>query len=310
MRYEEVVPEVLAGERVDRVVAMVTGLSRAEVAALVDGGGVTLQGRTVTTRSQRLSAGDRLEIEAPEAGALASLAPDPSVLVPLVHEDEHLLVVDKPAGLVVHPGAGQPAGTLVHGLLARFPEIAAVGDPSRPGIVHRLDKGTSGLLLVARTQAAYDALVAALSSRAVHRRYRALAWGHVEAPRGLIDAPIGRSARLATRMTVDERGKEARTRYEVLARYDEPVAVTELACELETGRTHQIRVHLRSIGHAVVGDPQYDGVRESLPVGRPFLHAERLGLEHPVHGGALTFSSPLPADLTEVLGRLTRATES
>ena len=310
MRHEEIVPDVLAGERVDRVVAMVTGLSRADVAALVDSGAVTLEGKVVTTRSQRLSVGDRLEIDAPDPGEDAGLTPDASVAVPLVHEDDHLLVVDKPAGLVVHPGAGQRSGTLVHGLLARFPEIATVGESTRPGIVHRLDKGTSGLLLVARTQAAYEALVAALSARRVHRRYRALAWGHVEAPRGLIDAPIGRSARLATRMAVDERGKEARTRYEVLARYDVPVAVTELACELETGRTHQIRVHLRSIGHAVVGDPQYDGARESLPMRRPFLHAEQLGLEHPVDGGPLSFSSPLPADLTEVLGRLSSGPEA
>jgi 23S rRNA pseudouridine1911/1915/1917 synthase len=212
--------------------------------------------------------------------------------------------VDKPAGLVVHPGAGQPRGTLVHGLLARYPELADVGDPTRPGIVHRLDKGTSGLLLVARSQAAYEALVAALAARRVHRRYRALAWGSVEAPRGIIDAPIGRSARVATRMAVDARGKEARTRYEVLARYVEPVAVTELACELETGRTHQIRVHLRSIGHPVVGDARYDGARQSLPMRRPFLHAEHLELAHPVGGEPLAFDAPLPADLTEILAGL------
>jgi 23S rRNA pseudouridine1911/1915/1917 synthase len=170
--------------------------------------------------------------------------------------------------------------------------------------VHRLDKGTSGLLLVARTQPAYDALVAALSARTVHRRYRAVVWGHVEAARGLIDAPIGRSSREPTLQAVDERGKEARTRYEVLTRYDEPVAVTELACELETGRTHQIRVHLKSIGHSVVGDTRYGGARQSLPLGRPFLHAEGLELAHPVTGAPLSFRSPLPADLVELLSRL------
>ncbi|HJR26252.1 MAG TPA: RluA family pseudouridine synthase, partial [Acidimicrobiales bacterium] len=193
IHHREVVPDALAGERVDRVVAMVTGRSRAEVAALVEAGAVRVDERVVTTRSLRLEAGNVVEVDAPDPGEVAALVPDPDVPVPLLHEDDDLLVVDKPAGLVVHPGAGQPRGTLVHGLLARFPEIAGVGDPARPGIVHRLDKGTSGLLLVARSQPAYEALVGALAARAVHRRYRALAWGHVDAPRGLIDAPIGRS---------------------------------------------------------------------------------------------------------------------
>jgi 23S rRNA pseudouridine1911/1915/1917 synthase len=300
----EVVPEALAGERVDRIVAMVTGCSRAEVADLVDAGAVLVGGEPVTSRSLRLRTGDVIEVEVPDREEALRLVPEPDISIPTVHEDEHLLVIDKPAGLVVHPGAGQRTGTLVHGLLARHPEIAGVGDPQRPGIVHRLDKGTSGLMLVARSQPAYEALVAALSTRAVHRQYRALVWAHVESPRGLIDAPIGRSAREPTRMAIDERGREARTRYEVLRRYDEPVAVTELSCTLDTGRTHQIRVHLRSIGHAVVGDTRYDGARQSLPLGRPFLHAERLELAHPVTGEPLAFESPLPADLTELLARL------
>jgi 23S rRNA pseudouridine1911/1915/1917 synthase len=190
-------------------------------------------------------------------------------------------------------------------LLARFPDLRGVGDdPDRPGVVHRLDKGTSGLLLVARTPEAHSALVAALSAREVHRRYRTLVWGHVEAPRGLIDAPIGRSAREPTRMAVDERGREARTRYEVLERYHEPVEVTQLRCELETGRTHQIRVHLRSIGHPVVGDTRYDGARQSFPMARPFLHAEHLELAHPVTAEPLAFDAPLPDDLRAALAEL------
>jgi 23S rRNA pseudouridine1911/1915/1917 synthase len=308
MRYREEVPVALAGERVDRVVAMITGRSRAEVADLVAAGAVRVGGAPVTTRSVRVAHGDVVEVEAPDPAEAAVLVPEPGVEVPLVHEDADLLVIDKPAGLVVHPGAGRSSGTLVHGLLARFPEIASVGDPTRPGIVHRLDKGTSGLLLVARSAAAYEALVADLAARRVHRRYRALAWGHVAAPRGLIDAPIGRSSREPTRMAVTERGRDARTRYEVLTRYDEPVAVTELACELETGRTHQIRVHLRSIGHPVVGDARYDGDRQSLPVPRPFLHAEGLELAHPTTGAPLAFASPLPADLTAVLRDLRTGT--
>jgi 23S rRNA pseudouridine1911/1915/1917 synthase len=308
MRISEVVPEAMAGERVDRIVAMVTGLSRSEVAELIDAGAVVVEGEPVTSRSGRLAAGAVVEVDAPDRAEAARLVPEPDVAVPLLYEDADLLVVDKPAGLVVHPGAGQRTGTLVHGLLAHFPEVAGVGDPSRPGIVHRLDKGTSGLLLVARTQPAYEALVAALAARSVHRRYRALVWGHVEAPRGLIDAPIGRSAREPTRMAVAERGRDARTRYEVLTRFDEPVAVTELACELETGRTHQIRVHLRSIGHPVVGDVRYDGARQSLPLGRPFLHAERLELAHPVTDAPLAFASPLSADLTDLLASLSVGT--
>ena len=304
MHCREEVPEALAGERVDRVVAMITGRSRAEVADLVAAGAVQVGGSPVTSRSTRVGAGDVVEVEAPDPAAAAVLVPESSVEVPLVHEDADLLVVDKPAGLVVHPGAGRSSGTLVHGLLARFPEIASVGDPARPGIVHRLDKGTSGLLLVARSQPAYEALVADLAARRVHRRYRALVWGHVDAPRGLVDAPIGRSTREPTRMAITERGREARTRYEVLTRYHEPVAVTELACELDTGRTHQIRVHLRSIGHPVVGDVRYDGARQSLPVRRPFLHAEHLELAHPTTGAAIAFDAPLPADLTAVLARL------
>ncbi len=299
------VPAAMAGERVDRIVAMVTGLSRAEVAELIAAGAVLVGGEPVTARSRRLAEGDAVEVDVPDPAEATRMEPEPDVHVPVIHADPHLLVIDKPAGLVVHPGAGQRTGTLVHGLLAHHPEVLGVGpDPVRPGIVHRLDKGTSGLLLVARTQEAYEALVAALAARRVHRRYRALVWGAVESPRGLIDAPIGRSLREPTRMAIDERGKEARTRYEVRTAFTEPVVVTELACTLETGRTHQIRVHLRSIGHAVVGDVRYDGARQSLPMERPFLHAEHLELAHPVTGEPLAFHSPLPADLEAVLAGL------
>ncbi len=307
MIVREEVPEALDGERVDRVVAMLTGRSRAEVAELIEAAAVLVGGAPVRSRSQRLRVGDVVEVTAPDAEAAARLEPEPGVAVPVVHADEHLLVVDKPAGLVVHPGAGQRTGTLVHGLLAHHPEVRGVGsDAGRPGIVHRLDKGTSGLLLVARSQVAYEALVAALSARDVHRRYRALVWGAPAATRGLIDAPIGRSIREPTRMAVAERGRDARTRYEVLGSYVEPVEVAELACTLETGRTHQIRVHLASIGHPVVGDARYGGARQSLPMLRPFLHAEVLELDHPVSGQHLRFESPLPADLVEVLAGLTR----
>jgi 23S rRNA pseudouridine1911/1915/1917 synthase len=300
----EAIPAALAGERLDRVVAMLTGSSRADAAALVDGGAVLLDERVVTTRSLRVVEGTVVEVDAPETVVDDRLAPDPSVVVPIVHEDADLLVVDKPAGLVVHPGAGQRSGTMVHGLLARYPEIAGVGQPDRPGIVHRIDKDTSGLLLVARSQPAYEALVPQLAAHAIDRRYRALVWGRVEAPTGLIDAPIGRSERDRTRMIVTLQGRPAITRYEVVHRYDHPVVTTELACTLETGRTHQIRVHLTSIGHPVVGDPRYGGRRSSLPIARQWLHAEHLGLDHPVTGEPLSFDSALPAELTAVLSSL------
>ena len=299
-----VVPRALDGQRLDRVVAMIAGCSRSDAAALVDAGDVTIGGRAVTTRSHRVAEGDALEVAAADRSADEVLAADPTVDVRLVYEDPDLLVVDKPAGLVVHPGAGQHSGTLVHGLLARYPEIRAVGEPDRPGIVHRLDKDTSGLLLVARSQPAYDALVAMLAAHRVERRYRALVWGAVDSPTGMVDAPVGRSARDRTRMAVTLTGKDARTRYEVVRGFTNPVTVTELRCKLETGRTHQIRVHMASIGHPVVGDARYGGRRASLASPRPWLHAEHLALEHPVTGEPLAFDSPLPADLAAVLAEL------
>jgi 23S rRNA pseudouridine1911/1915/1917 synthase len=302
---KEVVPAALDGQRLDRVVALVTGCSRSEAAALVDAGAVTVGGVAVTGRSHRVAEGDVVGVDAPDRPAEAELAGDPAVPVPLVYEDADLLVVDKPADLVVHPGAGQQEGTLVHGLLARFPEVRDVGQPDRPGIVHRLDRGTSGLLLVARSPVAYDALVGMLAAHEVERRYRALAWGTFDAPTGMVDAPIGRSSRDRTRMAVTVAGKPARTRYEVERAYTEPVEVTELRCRLETGRTHQIRVHLSSIGHPVVGDARYGGDRPSLPCPRPWLHAEELRLDHPVTGEPLAFTSPLPAELVAIRNLLT-----
>mgnify|MGYP002681918397 CR=1 FL=1 len=185
-------------------------------------------------------------------------------------------------------------------LLARFPEIAGVGEPHRPGIVHRLDVGTSGLLAVARTQRAYHSLVDALAARDVGRVYRALVWGHLANPVGVVDAPIGRDHRDAMRMAVVVDGKPARTRYRVLREYRTPTESSALECRLETGRTHQIRVHLAAIGHPVVGDGAYGGIRTGITPPRPFLHAAALELVHPVTGEVLQFHSPLPADLADV----------
>jgi 23S rRNA pseudouridine1911/1915/1917 synthase len=299
-----VVPRALDGQRLDRAVAMIADYSRSEAAALVDAGSVRIGGRAVTSRSHRVAEGDALEVAVADRSVDDVLTPDPTVDVQVAHEDRDLLVVDKPAGLVVHPGAGQHSGTLVHGLLARYPEIRGVGQPDRPGIVHRLDKGTSGLLLVARSQPAYEALVAMLAARRVERRYRALVWGAVDSPTGMVDAPVGRSARDRTRMAVTLTGKDARTRYEVVRGFTDPVTVTELRCKLETGRTHQIRVHMASIGHPVVGDARYGGRRPSLPSPRPWLHAEHVALEHPLTAQPLAFDAALPADLAAVLAGL------
>ncbi|HEX2849414.1 MAG TPA: RluA family pseudouridine synthase [Acidimicrobiales bacterium] len=303
-RQETVIPAALAGERVDRVVALLTGLPRAEVAGLVDAGAVRVGGRAVTTRSRKVNAGDIVEVDVPERRGRGRPEANDALELAVVAADGAVIVVDKPPGLVVHPGAGHEGDTLVNALLARFPEIAAVGDPDRPGIVHRLDAGTSGLLVVARTQAAYDALVAQLGARSVDRRYLALVLGSVEAPSGLVDAPIGRSSGDPTRMAVAAGGREARTRYEVLERFGDPIPSTYLECRLETGRTHQIRVHLAAIGHPVVGDARYGGDRPAIALRRPFLHAHLLAFVHPVTGRRVEYTSPLPDDLRLVLDGL------
>ena len=294
------VSHTLAGERLDRVIALLWDLPRSEVAALVTASAVRVNERVAATRSYRVAEGDVVDVDLPEAAAGAGVEPDPDVEVGVVAVDDHVIVVDKPPGLIVHPGAGHPTGTLVHGLVARWPEIAGVGDPLRPGIVHRLDAGTSGLLVVARTPLAYDSLVAQMAARTVERRYLALVWGRVEAPVGLIDAPVGRSQRDRTQMAVSAEGRDARTGYEVVSRHDEPAALTLVACRLETGRTHQVRVHLAAIGHPVVGDVRYGGVRPQLQMNRPFLHAFELGFEHPATGERCRWTSPLPPDLEDV----------
>jgi len=298
-----VVPGALAGERLDRAVALLGDLPRATAAGLVDTGEVRVGDVVVTTRSHRLREGDEVTFPDREP-ASTGVEGDPSVDVVVVAEDDAVIVVDKPAGLVVHPGAGHPTGTLVQGLLARFPELAGVGDPARPGIVHRLDQGTSGLLVVARTPDAYDALVRQLGARSVQRSYDTLVWGQVADEAGLIDAPIGRSPRDPTRMAVVTSGRPARTGYEVTGRFEHPAPLTRLICRLETGRTHQIRVHLAAIGHPVVGDARYGGQREGVPIQRPFLHAARLGFVHPGTQAWVDFEAPLPADLTAVLAAL------
>jgi 23S rRNA pseudouridine1911/1915/1917 synthase len=295
------VPATLEGERVDRAVALLTGWSRADVQALLARDAIVIDGRPVG-KSHRLVVGTVIEVlEGPAAAAVPE--GDAGIVVDVRYTDDDVIVVAKPAGLVMHAGAGHPDGTLVNGLLARFPEIASVGDELRPGIVHRLDRDTSGLLVAAKSAHAYDSLVGQLATRRVERRYVALVWGALSSPRGVIDAPIGRSTARRTRMAVRASGKEARTEYEVRHTYDQPVC-SLLDCRLETGRTHQIRVHLAAIGHPIVGDATYGGARETINLDRPFLHAGWLAFDQPTNGERLSFTDPLPAELADVLDTL------
>jgi len=297
------IPASLDGERLDRVVAFLADVSRNRAGSAIDDGLVTLAGQVVTSRSRRVSSGELLVVPDLERPADAGPDADPSVGVPVVYEDEEIIVVDKPAGMVVHPGAGNETGTMVNGLLARWPEIRGVGSSTRPGVVHRLDRGTSGVLVVARTQGAYDALAAQLADRSMGRRYGALCWGVFESERGVVDAPIGRSDRSRTRMAVTAAGRPARTHYEVVRRWEVP-EVSEVTCRLETGRTHQIRVHLSAIGHPLVGDAVYGGDRPGIQLRRPFLHAAHLAFDHPATGDRIEFDAPLPAELAELVGSL------
>ena len=298
----EVVGTALDGVRLDRAVALVADVSRSVAARLVAEGGVRLDGAVITSGARRVATGESLAVDVGSRDDPVPL-PDMDVGFTPVFEDQDVIVVDKPAGLVVHPGAGHDRATLVNGLLARYPEIAGVGDPYRPGIVHRLDRDTSGLLVVARTDRAHQSLVGQLRAHEPERLYGALVWGHPEASSGVVDAPVGRSSRNPLRMTVTERGRPARTHYTVERRFAEPAQVALLTCRLETGRTHQIRVHLRAIGHPVVGDPTYGAGRGGDVFGlvRPFLHARTLSFRHPVSSETVTAESPLPPELATVL---------
>jgi len=296
----EVIPQALSGERLDRIVALIAECSRSDAATLVALGGVTVDGEVERIGKVRLKTGQTITVEPELLPAAGGPEPDPSIEFEVLYADDDLLVIDKPAGLVVHPGAGNPRGTLVNGLLAKYPEIAGVGESHRPGIVHRLDVGTSGLMVAARSQRAYHVLVDALAARDVGRAYRTLVWGHLANAQGVVDAPIGRDHRDALRMAVVVDGKPSRTRFRVLRAFTTPADASSMECRLESGRTHQIRVHLSAIGHPVVGDPLYGGVRSAIDTPRPFLHAAALDLHHPISRESLHFESSLPDDLRAV----------
>jgi len=300
----EIVPSALDGERVDRIVAFILDVSRSVAAGLVESGTVLVDGVVETSGKLRLAEGQEVSVDPSQIPGETFPEADDTVEVSVLHADDHIIVIDKQAGLVVHPGAGNDAGTLVNGLLAVFPEIADVGEAHRPGIVHRLDAGSTGLLVVARTQQAYEGLVPQFADHSATRMYRALVWGHPTALHGVIDAPIGRSRRDPLKMAVVADGRESRTEYQVIQRYSEPVDCSLLECSLETGRTHQIRVHLSSIGHPLIGDPWYGQRRPTLGMERPFLHAAQLEFDHPGSGERVSFLSGLADDLQAMLSGL------
>ena len=292
-----------AGARLDRWLSdRLPDLSRARLQTLIRGGLIRVDG-AVLKAAHRLRGGERIELEIPSPPA-ETLAPE-SVPLSIVYEDDHVLVVDKPAGMVVHPGAGRSLGTLAAAILAHAPTTAGVGGPRRPGIVHRLDKDTSGLLVVAKTSVAYDDLVEQLAARTVTRRYLAVVHGRVRANESVVDAPIGRHPSDRVKMAIRPvgRGKRAVTRYRVLERF---AHFTLLEVRLETGRTHQIRVHLASLAHPVVGDEVYGRLRPRPPV--PLdgyaLHAATLAFVHPVFRKVIECTAPVPERIERLLAHL------
>jgi 23S rRNA pseudouridine1911/1915/1917 synthase len=289
----------LGGLRLDQALARTfPQYSRNRLQAWLKSGHILVDGARAEA-SRPVSGGERIEIAPPETPD-AAMPRAQRMPLKIVYQDRDLIVIDKPAGLVVHPGAGVPDRTLLNALLAHASELAMV---PRAGIVHRLDKDTSGLLVVARNVSAQANLAAQLAARSVRRVYLALVHGDPPA-QGTIDAPIGRDTRARTRMAVTRRGKEARTRYRVLERFGSAALVE---CRLETGRTHQIRVHFQHIRHPLVGDPVYRrGTRHGLTLGRQALHAAELELIHPRSGKTLSWRAPLPRDMAKLLQELRR----
>lgn len=291
-----------AGERLDLLVARHGNLSRTQAATLIANGHVLVNG-VRQKASYRTERADAVAVEVPPPPG-RDIVPE-QIPLDIVYEDEHLLVVDKPAGMVVHPAPGNWSGTLVNALMGRGEPLAEGGGEDRAGLVHRLDKDTSGLLVVAKTDASHRILSTALAARQVTRRYVAVCWGHLNADRITVDQPIARDPRDRTRMAIVQTGKAARTDFVRLARFD---SVDLLRAHLHSGRTHQIRVHLSSVGHPVIGDDTYGGgggrKLAALPPRRHFLHAAWLRFRHPVSGAVVDLRSPLPADLRQSLAVL------
>jgi 23S rRNA pseudouridine1911/1915/1917 synthase len=290
-----------AGERLDKAIAgAIPDLSRAAIQRLIKSNQVTVNGRS-SKPSYRVEAGDEVVAQVP-AVTPPEITPE-DIALDVIFEDEHLAAVNKPAGMVVHPAYGHQSGTLVNALLSHWPQTVDVGGPDRAGIVHRLDKDTSGLILVAKSAATHAALQRQFKRRQVKKIYLALVENHPSPRQGLIDAPIGRDKRHRKRMAIVRSGREARTSYQVIRLFDEH-SLVEL--EPETGRTHQLRVHLAWLGYPVVGDKVYGYRKQRVLKGRHFLHAHKLELTHPVTGASLSLTSALPDDLEDLLRRLQR----
>ena len=301
-RRESVVDEALHGQRLDKaVVAMAPEFSRSHLQCLIVDGHVRVDERVVSTASRRVLAGQRIAVTLMPTAQSRAFRPEP-MLLRIVHEDDDVIVVDKPAGLVVHPAAGNWTGTLLNGLLAHHPPAAAL---PRAGIVHRLDKDTSGLMVVGKTLPAVTALTRAIAAREVRRRYLAIAHGEVAAQAFSIEAPIGRDPQSRIRMAVVASGKPARTDVERVAN---GAGLSALRCQLHTGRTHQIRVHLASRGHPLVSDAVYGG-RPALGLERQALHAVQLGFAHPRDGSAQAFDADPPEDFAAAWRSVTHAAD-
>jgi 23S rRNA pseudouridine1911/1915/1917 synthase len=293
-----------AGERLDRYLSsVVPGQSRSQIQRLIEQSQVVVAGRTAKANLP-VKAGDRITIEVPDAAPVTLVAED--IPITIVYQDPDLVVVDKPAGMVVHPAAGHASGTLVNALLHRLTDLSGIGGELRPGIVHRLDKGTSGLMVVAKNDRAHEELSRQFAEREVEKEYAALVWGVVQARRR-IDLPIGRDPNHRQKMSA--RSRRARHAVTRITRVRHFRGVTLCQVAIQTGRTHQIRVHLSAIGHPIVGDSTYGGtrarvaadIRPVLSLERPFLHAHRLVFTHPTDGRRMEFESPLPADLQSVI---------
>ncbi len=285
------------GARLDAYVASARlDLTRSRIQQLIRQGHI-LVNDIASRPATRLRPGDRISVYVPPVPPVDLRAED--IPLEVVYEDNHVLIIDKPAGLTVHPAPGHPHGTLVNALLARYPELEGIGAPTRPGIVHRLDADTSGLMAVARTQFAYESLVLQLKDRTVTKVYFALVRGYLTPPEGTVEAPVGRNPQDRKLMGVVSGGRDATTSYRTLQQY-EGFALLEV--RPHTGRTHQIRVHMAAMGHPVAGDRKYGGRVPFLR--RQFLHAHRLGLCLPDTGKDVEFASPLPTDLQEALDGL------
>lgn len=298
-----------AGGRLDKTLAEASGLSRERVKALLGEGRVSVEGKPASQASLKLSGGMHFAITVPEAAPAEAVAQDIPLVV--VFEDEHLIVIDKPAGLVVHPAAGNPDGTLVNALLHHCRgQLSGIGGVARPGIVHRIDKDTSGLLVVAKTDRAHEGLAAQFADHSIERAYLAITAGRPLPTAGMVRGSIARSVHDRKKMALveDGRGKHAVTHYRTIERLRNAALVE---CRLETGRTHQVRVHLASIGHALLGDPVYGRnsaalrpILQRLSFRRQALHAAELGFVHPVTGEKVRFASPLPDDMRMLIDEL------